>query len=74
MPPIITDSKGRIYKEGDPDYEKVRLSNLESHVRELQVAIIDLQHRLSRVDEEDVQWPGDTYEPTHTRPFEGPVS
>jgi len=71
VPPAITDAQGKIYKTGDPDYDKVRIDNLEAQVRELTTAVIDLQHRLSRVDKEDLQWPGDTYEPTYTRPFEG---
>lgn len=69
MPHAITDSQGKIYKEGDPDYDKVRINNLEEQVRELTTAVVDLQHRLSRVDKEDLQWPGDTYEPTNTQPF-----
>jgi hypothetical protein len=67
-PRAITDKSGRIFKEGDPDYDKVRIDNLQSEVRELHTAIVDIQHRLSRVDGEKLQWPGDTYEPTHTEP------
>jgi len=67
----ITDSSGRSYGPDDANYDKVRLSNLETQVRELQQAIIDLQNRMSRADGEDLQWPADTYEPVHTRPYEG---
>jgi hypothetical protein len=55
--PSIIDKDGRIYKESDPDYDKVRIS------------IIDLQNRVSRIDGEDLQWPADTYEPTYTKPL-----
>lgn len=67
-PRAITAKDGRIVNEGDPDFEKVRLDNLESHVRDLHTAIVDIQHRLTRLDGEALQWPGDTYEPTHTEP------
>lgn len=67
--PSIIDKDGRIYKESDPDYDKVRISNLQSQVSELQTAIIDLQNRVSRIDGEDLQWPADTYEPTYTKPL-----
>jgi len=67
----ITDRQGRTVTEGDPDFDKVRIDNLESEVRDLIRVVGDLQHRLSRVDGEELQWPGDTYEPQHTRPFEG---
>jgi hypothetical protein len=38
--PSIIDSKngGRIVKKGDPDYDKVRIDNLEDTVRELTTA------------------------------------
>jgi len=66
----ITDHKNaKSYGPDDPDYDKVRISNLEDTVRELQKAIVDLQHRTSRLDHEDLQWPGDTYEPTRTTPY-----
>lgn len=67
----IVDSKGRTVWEGDPDYDKVRIENLQTLVRELQTAVIDLQNRLSRLDGESLQWPADTYEPTHTEPYSG---
>jgi hypothetical protein len=71
--PRITDSKGKTYGEGDPQYDKVRVDNLEEQVRELTTAVVDLQHRLSRVDSEALQWPADTYGPTYTSPFEPPA-
>jgi hypothetical protein len=71
MPRAITDSQGRTVREGDADFDKVRIDNLEQQVREIQTAVIDLQNRVSRVDGEDLQWPADTYEPTYTKPFTG---
>lgn len=67
----ITDRDGNTFHEGHPDCDKVRISNLQDQVRELQTAIIDLQNRMSRVDSEDLQWPADTYEPAHTQPYTG---
>lgn len=67
-PRAITDKNGRLISEGDPNFDKVRLDNLEDTVRELHRAIVDIQHRLTRLDGEPLQWPGDTYEPTHTAP------
>ena len=64
--PAIIDSEGRVVKEGDPNYDKVRIDNLQEQVRELTTAVVDLQNRLSRLDNEPLQWPGDTYEPAHT--------
>lgn len=64
----ILDSEGRKVSEGDPDFDAVRISNLEQLVRELMTAVVDLQYRLSRVDDEPLQWPGSEYEPTHTNP------
>lgn len=64
----ITAKNGRIVREGDSDFDKVRLDNLESQVRDLLTAIVDIQHRLTRLDGEALQWPGDTYEPIHTEP------
>jgi hypothetical protein len=69
MQAFILDGEGRAYPPDHPDYDKVRINNLESHVRELQVAIIDLQNRVSRLDREPLQWPGDTYGPTFTEPY-----
>lgn len=67
-PRAITDINGRILKEDDPDFDKIRLDNLEREFREIHRAVVDIQHRLTRLDGEDLQWPGDTYEPTHTEP------
>ena len=67
-PRAITAKNGRVVNEGDPDFEKVRLDYLESQVRDLHTAIVDIQHRLTRLDGETLQWPGDTYEPAHTEP------
>jgi hypothetical protein len=64
--PRITDSKGRVYQEGHSDYDKVRIDNLEGRVRDLTSAVVELQHRLSRLDGEDLVWPGGDYEPFHT--------
>ena len=63
---------GKRYGPDDPDYDKVRISNLEHTVRGLQTAIVDLQNRTSRLDHEEIPWPGDTYEPMHTTPYAGP--
>lgn len=72
MPRSVIDAKsGRTFKESDPDFDKVRINNLESQVHELVTAVVDLQNRVARLDGEDVQWPGDTYEPTHTAPYAG---
>lgn len=71
MPRAIMDSQGRTVREGDADYDKVRIDNLEELLREIQTAVIDLQNRVSRLDGEDLQWPADTYGPTYTKPFEG---
>ena len=69
MPRKIIDSKtGRTVGEEDPDFDRVRIDNLEETVSELSKALVNAQHRLSRLDKEDVPWPGDTYEPTDTRP------
>jgi len=59
---------GRIVRESDPDFDRVRLDNLEDELREIHKAVVDIQHRLTRLDGEPLQWPGDTYEPTHTDP------
>lgn len=59
---------GRSVREGDPDFDKVRLDNLEDDFRELHRAIVDIRHRLTKLDGEPLQWPGDTYEPTHSEP------
>ena len=59
---------GRIVREGNSDFDKVRLDNLESQVRDLHTAIVDIQHRLTKLDGEALQWPGDTYEPIHIKP------
>jgi hypothetical protein len=67
-PRAITAKDGRILKEDDSNFDKVRLDNLESQVRDLHAAIVDIQHRLTRLDGEALHWPGDTYEPTHTEP------
>ena len=66
--PKITDLAGRMFGPTDRDYDAVRIDNLEREVRELTTAIVDLQNRVSRMDGEDLQWPGDTYGPTYTRP------
>ena len=61
-------SDGRTHKPRDPDYWQAKTRELEGTVRELTTAIVDIQHRLSRLDREELQWPGDTYEPKHTEP------
>ena len=65
----ITDSQGRTYGDDDPKYDKVRIDELQGQVSDLQAAIVDLQHRVSRLDGEALQWPGDTYEPRNTKPL-----
>jgi hypothetical protein len=67
----ITDSEGRSYSEADPKFDRVRVDNLERRVGELLTAVGDLQHRVSRLDGEDLHWPGDATEPTYTHPYEG---
>jgi len=67
-PRAITAKEGRIVKEGDPDFDKVRLDHLVSQIQDLKTAIVDIQHRLTRLDGEELRWPGDTYEPSHTEP------
>lgn len=70
----ITDHEtAKSYGPEDPDYDRVRISNLQNTVRDLQTAVVDLQHRLARQDGEEPPWPGDTYEPTHTHPYQGPT-
>ena len=69
MPPGISDSEGRPVREGDPRYDKVRIDNLETHISELETAVVDLQNRVSRLDGEPLQWPGDTYGAKYTEPF-----
>lgn len=64
------DQAGRLQAEGTPGYDNARIENLEATVRDLMAAVVDLQHRLARVDNEELQWPGDTYPPTYTQPFE----
>ncbi len=61
MPRVITDSEGRHYREGTPDFDKVRIDNLEERERELVKAVADLQNRVAKLDGGDVGWPGDTY-------------
>jgi hypothetical protein len=69
-PRSIQDKNGRLVRQGDPRFDTVRLDNLEEDVREIHRAIVDIQHRLTKIDGEPLQWPGDTYEPTHTTPAE----
>jgi len=64
----ITDDSGRIVPEGDPEYNEVRIGNLEQRVRELIAAVGELQHRLGKVDGGELAWPGDTYEPPDLPP------
>ena len=64
-----TDSQGRSYGEDDPQYDRVHIDNLQSQVSDLQTAIVDLQHRVSRLDGEALQWPGDAHEPRNTKPL-----
>jgi hypothetical protein len=70
---IIDDKTGKVHSENHPDYLNVEVSNLKGTVSELLTAMVDLQHRVSRLDGEDLQWPGDTYEPRHTNPAEPPA-
>ena len=61
-------SDGRTHKPSDPDYWQAKTRELEGTVRELTKAIVDIQHRLSRLDGEELEWPGNTYKPDHTEP------
>lgn len=67
-PRAITDKGGKTVQESDPSFDKVRQNNLEDTVREIQRAVVDIQHRLTRLDGEDLQWPGDSYEPINAAP------
>jgi hypothetical protein len=64
----ITDSQGRRHGEDDSAFDNVRIDNLEQTVRELIVAVGELQHRLAAVDKGDLRWPGDTYQPPGVPP------
>lgn len=46
------------------------MSNLENTVSELLTAVIDLQNRVSTLDQRPLKWPADTYERRHAPPFE----
>lgn len=65
----VMNREGRPIREDSPDYDKTRIDNLERTVAELLQAVVDLQHRVSHLDGEPLQWPGDSYEPPHSRPF-----
>lgn len=67
-PRSIIDEAGRIVHESDPDFNHVRLDRLERELGDLVRAVSDIQHRLTKLDGEPLQWPGDTYEPTDTTP------
>ncbi len=70
MPGIVDPKTGRALSEDDPDYLRVKVADLESQVQQLAAAVGNVQHRLSRLDREDLQWPGDSYEPTNTEPYD----
>ncbi len=61
MPRNITDSEGRTHSEGSPDFDKVRIDNLEDTTRELAMAVAEVQKRLAKLDDGEVHWPGDRY-------------
>ena len=63
MASVFVGQDGKTYKPGDPGYEEARADNLEVQLRELTAAVVDLQHRVSKLDQGDIPWPGDTYEP-----------
>lgn len=71
MVSIIDPKSGRRVAEGEPGYLEAKVANQEVTIRELVMAVVDLQHRLSTVDSEQLQWPGDTYEPQYARPYVG---
>ncbi len=70
MPGIVDPKTGRALSEDDPDYLRVKVADLESQMQQLAAAVGSMQHRLSRLDSEALQWPGDAYEPTDTEPFD----
>jgi hypothetical protein len=50
-----------------------RVAELSETLSRLVGAVVDVQHRLSRLDGEGLQWPADTMPPRHTKPLgEGP--
>lgn len=59
---------GKIVSPRDADYERMAISALRGQYSDLLQAVVDLQNRMSRMDGEALQWPGDTYEPRHTEP------
>lgn len=68
--PSRLNKAGQIIAPGHPDYDKVGVENLEAEVRALTVAIVDLQHRVARLDREDVDChPWNSYPPTHTAEY-----
>ena len=67
MAPSIIGLDGRVYSEGEPDYDKVRIDLLREQVGDLITAVVDLQNRVSRQDAEPLHWPADTYGPTNTK-------
>lgn len=72
MPMGIMDPKsGRTVLDTDPGYDRVRITVLQAEVDDLRQAVIDLQNRMSRVDEEPPQWPSDTYPARNTDQYDG---
>ena len=61
---VSHNKTGRVYAPDHPDYDKIRIDNLESAYSDLLKAVVDLQNRVSRLDDEELRWPADTYEPT----------
>ncbi len=65
----IVDSKtGQTYAPDHADYMRVKVEKLENRVRELTMALVDVQNRLTNLDGLPRQWPGDTYEPQKLPP------
>jgi hypothetical protein len=67
---IIDEKTGRTVMETDPDFDRVRADNLDRLVADLLAVIVELQHRVSKLDGENLQWPGDTYPPLFVDPYE----
>jgi hypothetical protein len=61
-------SDGRTHKPSDSDYWQARTRELQQTVSELEKAIIDLQNRVANLDQGELHWPADTYEPPYELP------
>ncbi len=53
---------GNTHAPTDSDSWQVKARDLEDTVRGLTQAFVNLQHRVSQLDGEELDWPADTYE------------